>query len=46
MQEAHAEANKTPLYHWHLAHGANMVTFCGLEHAAMVSIGRSSGASD
>jgi aminomethyltransferase len=29
MQEAHAEANKTPLYHWHLAHGANMVTFAG-----------------
>src|SRR5208283_2842107 len=29
MQEAHAEANKTPLYPWHLAHGANMVTFAG-----------------
>ncbi|MGO9566811.1 MAG: aminomethyltransferase family protein [Desulfomonilaceae bacterium] len=29
MQEAHAEANKTPLYHWHLARGANMVTFAG-----------------
>jgi aminomethyltransferase len=29
MQEAHAEANETPLYHWHLAHGANMVTFAG-----------------
>lgn len=29
MQEAHAEANKTPLYHWHLAHGANMVNFAG-----------------
>jgi aminomethyltransferase len=29
MQEAHAEANKTPLYHWHLAHGANMITFAG-----------------
>jgi aminomethyltransferase len=29
MQQAHAEANKTPLHHWHLAHGANMVTFAG-----------------
>jgi aminomethyltransferase len=29
MQAAHTEANKTPLYHWHLAHGANMVTFAG-----------------
>jgi aminomethyltransferase len=29
MQEAYAEANKTTLYHWHLAHGANMVTFSG-----------------
>ncbi len=29
MLEPQAEANRTPLYDWHLAHGANMVTFAG-----------------
>jgi aminomethyltransferase len=29
MQEAQAQAKKAPIYDWHLAHGANMVTFSG-----------------
>jgi len=29
MREPHNEARKTPLHDWHVAHGANMVTFAG-----------------
>ena len=29
MQESHVEAKQTPLYHWHLDHGATMVAFAG-----------------